>query len=314
MPNPPPGTEVVVGLDVGGTEIKGAITGAEGTVLDSDRRPTQRDRGPAAVVDRISVFAQDLCRRATQHGCVVVAAGIAVPGQVDEREGVARWSSNLGWRDVPFQALLKERLGMPVVIGQDVRAGALAEGVLGAASGYRDYFFMTIGTGIGGALVLDGRPYAGAHASAAEIGHIVVDPGGLLCTCGGRGCLETVASASALASRYANACEDIASEMDATVVLERVRAGDPTASGVWFSAVEAMSAALATTVTLLDPALVVIGGGLAAAGDTLFGPLSKALAARLSFQLMPRLLQAKLGTQAGCLGAALLAWQAALRA
>ncbi|MDQ6772124.1 MAG: ROK family protein [Candidatus Dormibacteraeota bacterium] len=314
MPNHLHGAEVVVALDVGGTEIKGAITGAKGRLVAKDRRSTQRDRGSAAVVETISVFAQDLCRRAgSEHGRVVVAAGIVVPGQVDERHGVARWSSNLGWRDVPFQRLLEERLGLPVVIGHDVRAGALAEGVLGAADGYRDYLFMTIGTGIGGALVLDGRPYTGAHASAAEIGHVVVEPGGLRCTCGGRGCLETVASASAIASRYAVARGENASEIDAAVIVEHVRAGDPRARGVWLPAVEALGAALATTVTLLDPALVVIGGGLAAAGDTLLGPLSKALDARLSFQRMPRLRQAKLGAEAGCLGAALLAWQAAPR-
>ena len=220
---------------------------------------------------------------------------------------MALYSANIRWRDIPLRALLEERLKLPAAVAHDVRAASLGEGARGAARGLRDYLFVGIGTGIGGGMVAEGQLVRGAHGQAAEIGHVIVQPGGPLCGCGARGCLEALASAAAIARRYrdrAGAGEEVTAENVAGLVA----GGDALAGEVWQEAVEALAFGLAQYVSLLDPAAVVIGGGLSAAGDTLLSPLRSALASRLTFQVMPDVRLARLGDDAGCTGAALLAW------
>ncbi|MBB0232981.1 ROK family protein, partial [Streptomyces calidiresistens] len=220
--------------------------------------------------------------------------------------GVVRYAANLGWRDVPLGRLLAERLaGIPVAVGHDVRAGGLAEGLLGAGRGASRFLFVALGTGIAGAIGIEGRVEAGAHSGAGEIGHIVVRPDGPLCGCGQRGCLETLASASAVGRAWAAACGDPAA--DAADAARAVAAGDPRALRVWREAVDALADGLLTGITLLDPEVVIIGGGLARAGDLLLDPLRGALRERITFQHPPALVPAELGDAAGCLGAGLLA-------
>jgi glucokinase len=161
-----------------------------------------------------------------------------------------------------------------------------------------------IGTGIAAAHVVDGRVFAGAHGAAGEIGHIVVRPGGPRCGCGQHGCLEAVASASAVARRYAEAAGRTAS---AEAVAALAASGDPVASAVWRETVDALADGLLVGIALFDPELVVVGGGLAEAGDALLTPLSDALRERITFHREPRLSRAALGDESGCLGAALLA-------
>jgi glucokinase len=163
---------------------------------------------------------------------------------------------------------------------------------------------MPIGTGIAAAYVRDGRTDGGAHGASGEIGHVVVRPDGPECACGQRGCLETIASASAVGRRYAALIGTPATAGD---VVARAAAGDPVASGLWADTVDALADGLRIGVTLYDPDVIVLGGGLAEAGDALFTPLAAALESRLTFQTMPALVPAALGDEAGCLGAALLA-------
>jgi glucokinase len=226
---------------------------------------------------------------------------------VDDVNGIAAYSANLGWRDVPLRALLSERLaGVPVALGHDVRTGGLAEGRIGAGNGADRFLFLPLGTGIAGAIGIEGRIEGGAHGCAGEIGHIVVRPGGRPCGCGQRGCLETYASAGAVSRTWALACGD--PDADAAACAQAVEAGDPRALEVWSEAVEALADGLITGLTLLDPEMLVIGGGLAEAGDTLFGPLRAAVESRITFQKLPLIVPAALGDTAGCLGAGLLAW------
>ena len=298
--------DCVVALDVGGTSMKAATVDRQCAVLTSHNIATGRRDGADAVVERVLATAAEQRASAERQGHNVRAAGLVVPGLVDEDRGVALAAANLDWRDVPFRARLAERLGVPVAFGHDVRAGGLAEGLLGAARGVRDYLFLAVGTGIAAAVVLDGRPYSG-RGYAGEIGHIVVDPDGPLCGCGARGCLESIASAAAIAEQYA---ARTGQRVDAAMVSERVVKGDPDAQAVWHTAIDALAGALAAYANLLAPDLVVVGGGLASAGDTLLVPLATELDRRLRFQRRPRLVAAELGDQAGALGAALLAWQA----
>ncbi|MFJ8855544.1 ROK family protein [Streptomyces sp. NPDC102437] len=298
----------VIALDVGGTGMKAALVGADGTLLHEARRATGRERGAEAVVESILAFAADLRAYGEEHlGESAVAAGVVVPGIVDAENGVAVYAANLGWRDVPMRQLLGERLGgVPVALGHDVRSGGLAEGRIGAGKGADRFLFVPLGTGIAGAIGIAGTIEAGAHGYAGEIGHIVVRPDGPDCGCGQRGCLETLASASAVSRAWAAASGD--PEADAADCAKAVESGDPAALEVWRNAVDALAAGLVTALTLLDPSTLVIGGGLAEAGETLFTPLRAAVEERVTFQKLPHIVPAALGDTAGCLGAGLLAW------
>ncbi|MGV9275263.1 ROK family protein [Streptomyces griseosporeus] len=298
----------VIALDVGGTGMKAALVGADGELLHQSRRPTGRERGPDAVVDAVLGFAADLRAHGEQHlGEPASAAGVAVPGIVDERDGIAAYSANLGWRDVPLRDLLARRLGgIPVALGHDVRAGGLAEGRIGAGQGADRFLFVPLGTGIAGAIGIGGRVESGAHGCAGEIGHVVVRPGGTPCPCGQRGCLERYASAAAVSEAWAAATGD--PDADAADCAKSVASGNPNAVRVWREAVDALADGLVTALTLLDPRAIVIGGGLAEAGETLFTPLRDAVRQRVTFQKLPEIVPAALGDTAGCLGAGLLAW------
>ncbi|MFJ2607345.1 ROK family protein [Streptomyces sp. NPDC087425] len=297
----------VIALDVGGTGMKAALIAADGTLLHRARRATGRGRGPDAVVETILGFAADLAAYGVEHlGEPASAAGVAVPGIVDDRLGTAVYSANLGWRDVPLRDLLSRRLaGVPVALGHDVRTGGLAEGRIGAGRGADRFLFVALGTGIAGAIGIAGRVEAGAHGFAGEIGHIVVRPGGAVCPCGRRGCLERYASAAAVSESWAAATGDPAA--DAADCARAVLSGDPNAVRIWRTAVDALADGLVTALTLLDPRTLIVGGGLAEAGETLFTPLREAVAARVTFEKPPSILPAALGENAGCLGAGLLA-------
>ncbi|MER5641443.1 ROK family protein [Kitasatospora sp. NPDC002227] len=290
----------VIALDVGGTQIKTGVLAPDGTLTHGERWFTRAERGPDAVIETVLACATELTRRHAP-----AAVGIAVPGLVDEAAGTSVFAANLGWRDVPVRAWLAEELGLPVAFGHDVRAGGLAEARRGAGRGCRSFLFVPVGTGVAAAVVLDGRPLLGGRGFAGELGHLVVRPGGEPCPCGNRGCVETLASASAIARRYRRATGG--EEVDAEEVRRRAEAGDRAASAVWSEAVEALADGLAATVNLFDPERIVIGGGLARAGEPYFGPLRAALAERLTFREAPPVVPAELGHQAGCLGAALLA-------
>jgi glucokinase len=298
-------TDVVVALDVGGTGMKCALVRPDGTVHHAERHPTGASRGGEAVVATILDVAASLADRARADGLTPIAAGVAVPGVIDEDRGVAVWAANIGFRDVPLRELMSARLGLPAALGHDVRVGGMAEARLGAGRGERHVLFIAIGTGIAAAHVVDGRAFAGAHGAAGEVGHVVVRPDGPVCGCGSHGCLEAVASASAIGRRYS----ELSGIADAAAadVAERAAAGEQLATQVWREAVEALADGLLTAQALYDAGIVVLGGGLAQAGEGLLAPLRAALDAKVTFHRMPEIARAGLGDTAGCLGAALLA-------
>jgi glucokinase len=284
----------VVGIDVGGTTIKGVRLADDGTVLARASVPTPSDA--VALTTAVLRLATSLRDTAT------VAAGVVCPGVVVD--GVAEFAVNVAWRNEPVRDLVGSALGLPVAVAWDVGAAALAEAVtVGAA----DVLFVALGTGIASAHVVSGRIRGGATGRAGEIGHCPVRPDGDLCTCGQRGCLEAYASAAAIARRYAAltgeslTAADIAARVDTNA----------DAKAVWDDAVDTLGIALATLTLVLDPDVVVLGGGLAGAGAVLFDPVRAALAARLAWRPAPPVQPAILGDAAGVLGAAQLAWDAA---
>lgn len=299
-------TDVVVALDVGGTSIKCALVDADGNVLHGSRVPTGRDRGPQAVIDTILSTAADL---AATPGYRPQALGLVIPGVIDETEGIAVYASNLGWRDVPLRRLAEEKVGLPTALGHDVRAGGLAEARLGGGRGSRQLLFVAIGTGIAGAHIIDGVPLPGAHGSACELGHVVVRPGGPLCGCGQHGCVESIASAVMFERRYAAASGVERGAADIIAAVDH----DPMARQVWDETIEVLADGLLVGVAMLDPDTIVVGGGLAEAGDRLLEPLAAGLRDRATFHRVPRLVRAELGDTAGCVGAALLGRERARR-
>ncbi|WP_374774504.1 ROK family protein [Streptomyces sp. NBC_01310] len=304
----------VIALDVGGTSMKAALMAEDHTLLRQERRPTPVSEGPEATVAALVDFTAHLREYGERtYGRGALAAGLAVPGFVDEANGTAVYAANIGWSDVPLRALVAERLGgVPVAVGHDMRTGGLAEARLGAGRGLDRFLFIALGTGISAAIGIDGGFEAGAHGGAGELGHVIVRRDGRPCNCGQRGCLETVASASAVARAWAEVSGDPgASAADAA---DAVRRGDPRARAVWDEAVAALADGLTIGVQLIDPRALVLGGGLAESGELLFAPLRRELAARLSHRApLPSLVPAELGDRAGCLGAGLLAWDALAR-
>jgi glucokinase len=296
--------EAVLAFDVGGTDTKSAVVDRRGRVLGLRRTPTPRSRD-----DPAGALISSLVALAREHLGQVpdvwpVAAGLSVPGLVDERAGVAIFASNLGWRDAPLREMAERELGLPVALGHDVRAASDAEYRLGAATAYGDVVVLVIGTGIAGGLVLGGRTYTGG-GFAGELGHALSDPAGERCACGSIGCLETISSAGAIARRYTAASGiEVPGALE---VLSAATAGDVDAVRIWDDAVRALAEHLARLAAILAPEAVVIGGGLAQAGPALFEPLGERLDALLSFHRRPALVRARLGDDAGLLGTALAA-------
>lgn len=296
--------EPVLAFDVGGTDIKATLVDKAGVLHSIVRAPapTSDDGTADAVLARIGRLADGL--RASFPEVVPTAAGLIVPGLVDEEAGLGVFSENLGWRNAPLRDRAEQILGLPVSFGHDVRGAGEAEFRLGAAAGYRNAMVLVIGTGIAAAIFIDGRAYsAGGHAG--EIGHSLIASDGPLCACGRHGCLEAMASAAAIAREYSRVS---GTPVDgAKEVLERAHSGDALAQKVWADAIEALALGLAQSVAILAPEAIIIGGGLAAAGDALFSPLASRLDAILSFHPRPRLIPASIGQDAGLIGAALRA-------
>jgi glucokinase len=295
-----------VALDIGGTTIKAALVDRDGTVMARLRRPTPpHDNGPDEVLAEILATIDELTGSAPRSDGVR-AVGLVVTGIVDERRGMAVHSQNVGWRNVPVKSLVEQATRLPVGFGHDVRAGTLAEWRLGAGRGLEDLVFVPIGTGVSAGIVVQGRLVTGG-GYAGEIGHVDVGHG-VPCTCGGRGCVEAVASAAAIARRYTAASgRPVAGARE---VAERMAAGDPTARQIWNDATEALALALAWTSVVLAPQAILLGGGLARSGSLLFEPLGQALGRHLGVVRRPQLVPATLQDDAGFLGAALLAWEA----
>ncbi|CAN7591198.1 ROK family protein [Terrabacter sp. LjRoot27] len=293
--------EAVVGIDVGGTRIKSALVTPDGQVLAEAVRPT-----PDKVGDQLGeVAAKTVVELTARVGDAVdlLAVGVAVPGLVDDVTGIGVWSANLGWRDLDLRGGIAAHVDVPVAIGHDVRSGLLAEHRLGAAREADNVLFVPLGTGLASAILCRGQLVTGSLWTG-EIGHIVVVPDGPLCACGQRGCLEALSSAGAIGRRWSEATGLVG---DAEEVARRAEAGEPEARRIWQEAIDALAIMVAPVVAAAGTELVLIGGGLVHAGDTLLEPLRTALTGRLGGRDDVAVRAAALGDRAGSLGAATIA-------
>ncbi|MCS5732184.1 ROK family protein [Herbiconiux daphne] len=297
--------EAVLAVDVGGTRIKAAWLDRDIRSLAAWTVPTPVGRTVDETVDAIIALVGEEAVQPPE-GIRPLAIGVAVPGLVDEERGVAIYSENLGWHDRDFERLLAARTGLPVALSQDVRAGARAEALDGAAADVTSALFVPIGTGIGGAVILDGEVRSGPNNRAGELGHVRVGAETDACLCGQRGCLEAIASAVAIARQYR---ERTGAALDAAGVVDRAQQGDSDARAVWARATDALASVLSGADALLDLEAVVLGGGVALAGDFLVEPVKAGLGALGSPHVA--VLTARHGDRAGCRGAGLRAWATA---
>ncbi len=291
----------VIGVDVGGTKILAGLVGRDGTVIAHREYPTPIETEDA-LLDGLEAAVRELLDDE------VAAVGFGIPSQIDQRDGIALGSVNVPLRGVPFRAKMTARLGLPVGMDNDANAAAIAEWAAGAGRGTTDMVMLTLGTGVGGGLILGGKPYRGWFGAGAEIGHIVIVHDGVRCRCGGFGHLESYVSGKA-ADELAK--ESFGPGADAFRLVRLALEGDARAIELLTGIGEKLGSGIASLVNLFNPELVVVGGGFAAAGDFIFGPAQK-IADRevlVSIRDSYRVVRAELGTSAGMIGAAMVAFE-----
>jgi glucokinase len=317
---------LTIGVDIGGTKIAAGVVTPSGKVLA--RRLTRtpgRDKSPDVVEDTIAGVVAELCR-----GHRVKAVGIGAAGFVDAERSSVLFAPHLSWRNEPLRVALTARTGLTVVVDNDANAAAWAEMRWGVGRSVRNAVLVNLGTGIGGAVVVDGRLYRGGHGLAGEFGHMTVVPGGQRCECGNRGCWEQYASGNALAREAADllrsaspmaeglshALDGDPSRVTGSVVTELARAGDRACVELLDEVGQWLGTGLANLADAFDPELFIVGGGVAQAGELLLDPARRAFARNLAgrgFRPEARVMPTALGSDAGLIGAAGLARESGLR-
>lgn len=310
-----------IGIDLGGTNIKGGVCDERGQVVMRHSIETQAERGVAHVLSRMALLVDELVERAGLSRAQVVGVGVGAPGPMSHARGVVHSAPNLpGFVNVPLRDRFAAATGLRVVLENDANAAAFGEFTAGAGQGVRDMVMLTLGTGVGGGIILGGQLWRGHFDNAGEVGHVVLVPNGRPCPCGQRGCLERYASANAVAERLCEAVqagEDsllkpkvVAQEpFDARDVLEARARGDALASRIWDETCNYLALGIVLLQHIINPELVVFAGGLINAGEQLLKPV-QAHFERLTWRIAPdtpRIALATLGTDAGTIGAAALA-------
>ena len=292
---------LVAAIDVGGTAVKAALVTSAGVVGDVLTFPVDHLRGRPDMVDEIVRICRLTVRRSARP---VDAVGLVVPGIVNPIARLGVSSMLLGWHNVPFGPLVESACGVPVAVGHDVRCAARAEFREWADGGLTDALFVTVGTGIGAAALVGGQIRTGGNGFGGEIAHLVVDPSGPTCPCGKRGCVEVISAGPAIAAAYAAAD---GRQSDVEAVAAAARSGDLAAAKVWHRAAAALGLAIAIYAQIMDPEIVIIGGGVAAAGELLLGPTREVVRSQVSLPVVPQLARSRIVEGAGIFGAALIA-------
>lgn len=313
--------EYVLGIDIGGTNlVVGAVAVDGSRVVAPETRPTNPGRGADAVIDELIAMGTDALGtlRAEVPDARVIGVGVGAPGPLDTRNGIVLLTPNLGWVDVPLRDRIAAGLGLPAALDNDANCAVLGEAWVGAARGATYVIGITIGTGIGGGIVLNGRLHHGAADCAGEIGHITIDLDGRLCGCGNYGCLEAYASGPAIARRAVERLSEgddgalmalvdgDLEQVTAQTVYEAAHAGDPVALDVVRDTAHYLGAGIANLLNIFNPDRVVIVGGVTRAGDSLFDPLRREVSRRAFKPAVRscRIIPGELDGMAGVYGAA----------
>jgi len=310
----------VMGIDLGATKVALGLVDPSERIVAREKLATDVERGPAQAVERMAQVIREM-ETAIPSRCGIAGIGVCSPGPLDHRTGVIIDPPNLtGWKNVPFQRMLSERVNTPVWLEHDAKASALGEFHYGAGRGAVSMTYIVVGTGVGAALILDGQLYRGPHNSAGEVGHITLDPRGEVCSCGSRGCVETFLSGPWLARRFQNAQERDqcppesrpSGPITGELVARLARLGNPQAMEVLETAGEALGSAVASIAMLIDVDLYVIGSSVAKAGDLLLEPARRSVPrhAHRSVASRVRIIASELADDGPILGCAWLARQA----
>jgi len=314
-----------IGIDVGGTKILAGLVDKSGHVITTARRPSST-QDPSAVLADVAEVVRELM---VESSAPVIGVGLGIAGQVENTRSTVLWAPNLQWSRVEVRAILEAELGVTVIAENDANAAAWGEFVYGAGADVDDITVVTVGTGIGGGVIVGGTMLRGATGGAAEIGHITVVPGGRQCGCGRLGCLEQYASGTALVRQARELAAERRHEaalmlslgdgtpegIEGKHVTEAAIAGDPVAIEAFRICGEWLGLGLADLTAVLDPAAFVISGGVSEAGDLLVAPARATLAAQMpggDLRPVPEIRVASLGNDAGLIGAADIARRSAL--
>ena len=310
--------QVVAGIDIGGTKIAVALENLVGEKVAARRLLTEVELGPERILENVLQAIEEML---VENRTTLSAIGIGCPGPIDIERGLALSPTNLpDWIDFPLVETIKKRFCVPTVLDNDANAAALGEYFYGAGRGFKDILYVTISTGIGGAIICEGTIRHGVGASAGEVGHTIVKPDGLLCLCGTNGCLETIASGLSIARRMK---ESLAArnggnienydEITAETVVEAVKKGDEIAQKIWDETIKYLGVGIGNAITLIAPEAVIIGGGVSSAGELLLEPLRCQIGRNVT--MLPiekvKILKASLGNESGVCGALMLAHHAA---
>lgn len=298
-----------IGLDVGGTTIKAGLFWQESELVETVRvRTYGRTNSRDEILSRIAETIAQVQEIGLSKGYgELQGIGIGVPGFVNPFTGEIYASANLALEYVNLKAWVEDRVGVLCVIQGDAKLGALAESVHGAGRNISGFLYVSLGTGVGGGVIVGGKLHEGEHLLAGEIGHTTVDPEGAPCGCGKRGCVETIASGPAIASAYRKRV-GLSEAVSAADVSSRAALGDQVARAVYREAAHSLAYVLANCVTVLDPSLIVVGGGVSLAGPVIFGPLQEGFARYSSPRRDPmaQIVPAILGDTGGMIGAHIL--------
>ncbi len=306
------------GIDLGGTFIKCGIVDEEGNILTKDKIPTGVGRSYWEVIEDMANLIKKLAKEANVK---IEGVGVGSPGMIDSVNGIVVYSNNFGWRNVPLKAELEKYLNVPVRVTNDANAAALGESFCGAGKKYRSMVLVTLGTGVGSGIVLDGKLFEGNGSAGAELGHMVIHTGGEKCTCGRYGCLEAYASATALIRFTRNAmkvhngsvmwklCNGNLEVVDGKTAFDGMRQGDETATNVVKNYISNLAAGIVNIANIFRPEIILIGGGICKENEALLKPLREIMSKELfggEGNVPVELSVATLGNDAGICGAAKL--------
>jgi glucokinase len=311
----------VLGIDIGGTNLVVGSIAEDGSALHAlESQPTHAEAGQSDVLDRLIALAQRVIERTKKEvkGAEIIGVGVGAPGPLDTKSGVVLLTPNLGWVNLPLRQIIHQRLGLPAALDNDANCAALGEWWMGAARGARNAIGITIGTGIGGGIIVDGKLYHGASDCAGEIGHTTIDTEGRRCKCGNYGCLEAYASGPNIAQRAVEELKAGAvsrlpdyvsgdlSRVTAQTVYQAAHDGDDLALEVVNDTAKFLGAGIANLLNVFNPEVVVVCGGVTLAGDHLFVPLRREVARRAFKPAVNvcRIVPCELSGTAGVYGAA----------
>lgn len=314
---------IYLGVDLGGTNIKAALVDENGQILQEGSRPTNLPRPAEAVCDDIAALCRELMAEKNLTAADVACVGVGCPGTVDDTTGMVLYSNNLDWADFPMGEYLHKALDLPVRLANDANAAALGEAIAGCAAGAQSAVIITLGTGVGGGVVLDGKLLTGYTGAAAEPGHMVIDgrPDAPLCTCGRHGCFEAFASATALIRQTRLAMEQhpesglwklapTLEEVTGRTVFDARDAGDAVAAQVVDAYIGYLAEGVANLINIFFPQVVGLSGGIANQGEALLAPLREKVEPKVfgaaHAHKKTAITTCTLGYRAGVIGAAML--------